>query len=94
MRTVASCIQTERRPGTRKWEEVDHEDSLAGQLVGPSGSTEGEGDPLGLGAFIESVHASMHPIIEVVDLRTFNDSMSDMDMESRSPIPHISLRHT
>ncbi|KAI0249742.1 exocyst complex component Sec5-domain-containing protein [Lactifluus subvellereus] len=36
-----------------KWEDVDHEDSLAGQLVGPSGSGEGEGDPLGLGAFVD-----------------------------------------
>ncbi|KAI0305323.1 exocyst complex component Sec5-domain-containing protein [Multifurca ochricompacta] len=35
-----------------KWEEVDHEDSLAGQLVGPTGSVE-EGDPLGLGEFID-----------------------------------------
>lgn len=38
-----------------KWEDVDHEDSLAGQLVGPSGSlgVEGEGDPLGLGGFVD-----------------------------------------
>ena len=38
-----------------KWDDVDHEDSLAGQLAGPSGSIEGEGDPLGLGAFVECV---------------------------------------
>ncbi|KAI0284606.1 exocyst complex component Sec5-domain-containing protein [Russula aff. rugulosa BPL654] len=36
-----------------KWEDVDHEDSLAGQLAGPAGSLEGEGDPLGLGAFVD-----------------------------------------
>ena len=45
-----------------KWEEVDHEDSAAGQIVGPSGSygVEGEGDPLGLGAFVECVYASIN----------------------------------
>jgi hypothetical protein len=45
-----------------KWEEVDHEDSPAGQIVGPSGSygVEGEGDPLGLGAFVECVYASIN----------------------------------
>ena len=53
-----------------KWEDVDHEDSLAGQLVGPSGSlsVEGEGDPLGLGAFVECVYASLN-IME--NLRVF-----------------------
>ena len=40
----------------RKWEDVDHEDSIAGQLAGPAASSEGEGDPLGLGAFVECVH--------------------------------------
>ncbi|KAI9508088.1 exocyst complex component Sec5-domain-containing protein [Russula earlei] len=35
-----------------KWEDVDHEDSLAGQLASPAGSVEGEGDPLGLGAVV------------------------------------------
>ena len=93
MRAIASCIQTERRSGARKWEDVDHEDSLAGQLVGPSGSGEGEGDPLGLGAFVECVHTS---IMEMVDLRTFllNDSVRDMDMESRSSTPHTSMQYT
>jgi hypothetical protein len=67
-RTVASCIQTERRSENRKWEDVDHEDSLAGQLAGPSGNAEGEGDPLDLGASVECVYAS---IIEMVDLKTF-----------------------
>ncbi|KAH9036875.1 exocyst complex component Sec5-domain-containing protein [Lactarius pseudohatsudake] len=36
-----------------KWEDVDHEDSIAGQLAGPTASSEGEGDPLGLGAFVD-----------------------------------------
>jgi hypothetical protein len=62
VRTVASCIQTEIKCGTRKWEDVDHEDSLAGQLVSPSGSVDGEGDPLGLGAVVECVNASIHPL--------------------------------
>ncbi|KAF8273712.1 exocyst complex component Sec5-domain-containing protein [Lactarius quietus] len=35
------------------WEDVDHEDSIAGQLAGPTASSEGEGDPLGLGAFVD-----------------------------------------
>lgn len=34
---------------------MDHEDSLAGQLAGPAGGVEGEGDPLGLGASVECV---------------------------------------
>ena len=51
-----------------KWEDVDHEDSLAGQLAGPAGSLEGEGDPLGLGAFVECVYAS---IIVMEKLRSF-----------------------
>lgn len=54
------CIQTEWRPDNSKWEDVDHEDSLAGQLAGPAGNVEGEGDPLGLGAFVECVHASIN----------------------------------
>ncbi|KAJ3567835.1 hypothetical protein NP233_g6101 [Leucocoprinus birnbaumii] len=35
-----------------RWEDVDHdlEDSVAGALMSPSGSTEGDGDPLGLGS--------------------------------------------
>ncbi|KAH8997998.1 exocyst complex component Sec5-domain-containing protein [Lactarius akahatsu] len=36
-----------------KWEDVDHEDSIAGQLAGPTASSEAEGDPLGLGAFVD-----------------------------------------
>ncbi|TFY80240.1 hypothetical protein EWM64_g3773 [Hericium alpestre] len=42
----------------KKWEEVDHEDSIAGQLASPTGS-EGEGDPLGLGVFIDTKDMSM-----------------------------------
>ncbi|KAA1476584.1 hypothetical protein DENSPDRAFT_807414 [Dentipellis sp. KUC8613] len=41
-----------------KWEEVDHEDSLAGQLASPTGG-EGEGDPLGLGAIVDVKDMSM-----------------------------------
>lgn len=62
------CFQTERMSGARKWEDVDHEDSVAGQLVGPSGGGEGEGDPLGLGAFVECVRAS---IMEMVNFENF-----------------------
>ncbi|THH19659.1 hypothetical protein EW146_g1566 [Bondarzewia mesenterica] len=36
-----------------KWEEADHEDSIAGQIVSPTTSAEGEVDPLGLGAFVD-----------------------------------------
>lgn len=37
-----------------KWEDIDHdlEDSVAGAIMNPSGLTEGDGDPLGLGAAI------------------------------------------
>jgi exocyst complex component 2 len=48
-----------------KWEDVDHEDSLAGQLAGPAGSVEGEGDPLGLGAFVECVYASINDMAKL-----------------------------
>jgi hypothetical protein len=47
-----------------RWEDVDHEDSPAGQLVGPAG-VEGEGDPLGLGAFVECVYASINIMEEL-----------------------------
>jgi hypothetical protein len=68
MRTMVYCFQTERMSGARKWEDVDHEDSVAGQLVGPSGGGEGEGDPLGLGAFVECVRAS---IMEMANFENF-----------------------
>ncbi|KAN0136858.1 Exocyst complex component Sec5 domain containing protein [Lactarius tabidus] len=42
-----------------KWEDVDHEDSIAGQLAGPTASSEGEGDPLGLGAFVDVTDMDM-----------------------------------
>lgn len=37
-----------------RWEDVDHdlEDSVAGALMSPSGSTEGDGDPLALGSTV------------------------------------------
>lgn len=41
----------------RQWEDVDHdlEDSVAGALMSPTGSGEGDGDPLGLGSTIKWV---------------------------------------
>ncbi|KAH9019422.1 exocyst complex component Sec5-domain-containing protein [Lactarius hengduanensis] len=57
-----------------KWEDVDHEDSIAGQLAGPTASSEGEGDPLGLGAFVDP--AQIPPFC----------SVKDMDMESRAAV--------
>jgi exocyst complex component 2 len=42
-----------------KWEDVDHEDSIAGQLAGPTASSEGEGDPLGLGAYVDVTDMDM-----------------------------------
>ena len=38
----------------REWEEVDHEDTLAGAITNVgSASNDAAGDPLGLGAMIE-----------------------------------------
>lgn len=43
-----------------KWEEADHEDSVAGQIISPTTSTsEAEGDPLGLGAFVDVKNMDM-----------------------------------
>ena len=59
------CFQSEWPSDYRKWEDVDHEDSLAGQLAGPAGGVEGEGDPLGLGAYVECVHVSFNSVEEL-----------------------------
>ncbi|EIM87714.1 uncharacterized protein STEHIDRAFT_147005 [Stereum hirsutum FP-91666 SS1] len=44
-----------------KWEETDHEDTVAGQLASPgvNGPNEGEGDPLGLGAYVDTSEMDM-----------------------------------
>ena len=51
----------------RVWEEVDHDldDSIAGALTSPTGS-DGEGDPLGLGAIIKwvAVYRVEHWLVE------------------------------
>jgi hypothetical protein len=53
--------------------------------VGPTGShsVEGEGDPLGLGAFVECVYASVN-IMEKLKGFPFAGSVKDFDIESRS----------
>lgn len=51
---------------TRQWEDVDHEleDSVAGALISPSGGTEGDGDPLGLGGTIKYVGSTSSTVAE------------------------------
>lgn len=64
---------------TRKWEEIDHdlEDSAAGVFT--SGSGEGEGDPLGLGAYVKYV-CHLLEVIHIAQL--IASSVKEMDMES------------
>jgi hypothetical protein len=64
--TTGCSIQSKRWSENSKWEDVDHEDSLAGHLAGPAGSVEGEGDPLGLGAFVECVHTSINDMEKLI----------------------------
>ncbi len=65
-----------------KWQEVDHEDSVAGAVLNPTSGIDVESDPLGLGHTVKfSPNA-----IPLVYLFIIHDRIREMDMETSAYI--------